>query len=122
MKPTQEQIKKFWEWCGFKYKPDELCGDPRSPHVKHAYGWRAPDDIKWQSEAPRVDLNNLFKYAVPKLQKQTLDVTLYLDCLSCPEAIIYRDNDSKEWITRDEDPALALFWAIWEVIKDETEA
>jgi len=99
--PTREQIKEFWEWCDALYwQAGNVSGEP----------------IGIPLYTLSLDLNNLFKYAVPKLQKDGLDVTLYLNCWSYPEVIIYRDRDSKEWHTSDEDPALALFWAIWEVI------
>uniref|UniRef100_A0A6M3JNV7 Uncharacterized protein n=1 Tax=viral metagenome TaxID=1070528 RepID=A0A6M3JNV7_9ZZZZ len=72
-KPTNEQIKEFWEWCGFKVALGKLY-------------WYPDKEFSPARRLPSVDLNNLFKYAVPKLNMPVI-------------------------------PALALFWAIWEVIK-----
>lgn len=111
MKPTEEQIKAFWEGCGLV-------------PVWGGYGEFShdnPDD----DEPVELDLNSLFKYAVPKLDFEKVGseivfraVAWYTDsgavadwecCLHItPEGI--RGESS-------EDPALALFWAIYEVIK-----
>ena len=98
--PTEEQIKEFWEWCGQKREN------------RSEYG-RLPD---WGY--PPIDLNNLFKWAVPKLYECSLSLSgmqpneLYW----CAEVSL-REND----LTTEEynkDPALALFWAIYKVIKE----
>jgi len=92
MKPTDKQEKEFWEGCGLKIINGLNC-----------------------FTAPPIDLNNLFKYAVPKLSED-----YYIDIMN------YRDIwqgriQSKLGIVGavkvDEDPALALFWAIYEVVK-----
>lgn len=92
--PTQEQIKEFWEWCGLTAV------------------WNEHDYLKADKPtiiAPGIDLNNLFKYAVPKLPAGSLlwygGNKGYGCCINYPH--IEFDNA---------DPALALFWAIWEVI------
>lgn len=64
--PTKEQIKKFWEYF---------------------------DD--W-IEYPSIDLNNIFKYIVPKLKKEG--------------DILEAENS---------EPALALFWAIYRIIEND---
>ena len=93
MKPTDEQIKEVWGWCGAPYRTEMDSWD--------RFGY------------PKLDLNSLFKYAVPKLED--------------PDISFFQFNDktweaSIEWKSinlsgRDLDPALALFWAIWELIK-----
>lgn len=77
-KPTQKQIKKFWEGYGLYKKNGK---------------------VEWWAELPfpPIDLNNLFKYAMAKL-----DQSRYYKALSS----IFLKND---------DPALALFWALWQV-------
>jgi len=107
---TNEQIKEFWEWCGFEYKIPSDYGLPCCDW------WQYPDGIQ-SSNSPPIDLNNLFKYAVPKLD--------YCD-ITKPE------TPKGWWVSSvrievnnrivfghkiDKDPALALFWAIWEVMK-----
>ena len=50
--PTQAQIKVLWKWCGLK---EGTCG------------WLYdPDNRPDLPIFPSIDLNNLFKYAVPK--------------------------------------------------------
>ena len=120
--PTREQIKKLWEWCGFKEVfSKELWRFERYKETNH--WWSAPNGRRFD-ELPPVDLNNLFKYAVPKLlPKHDFSIYWVLDVdaqqgawaisMSCRG---YGKNGIIR--LRDKDPALALFWAIWEVIND----
>ena len=103
MKPTEEQIKKFWERCGFIF---EKTGQRHIPELFEVYQWRYPDGEHYD-KLPPIDLNNLFEYAVPKTK--TYD---YLIDWAIQTAHAYVDNRSGY------DPALALFWAIWKVIND----
>ncbi len=95
-KPTDEQVKEFWEWCG---QERYYCG--KEIDIQHF---------------PRIDLNNLFKYAVPKaLDKletrfDTLTNTIRGLELLFPKWI---DNLRKGYSVED-----ALFWAIYEVMKN----
>jgi len=113
--PTQEQIKELWEWCGLKQNGfgnwgiwNGFCLD------------LLPDNSNWGDNIkhPTIDLNNLFKYAVPKL----LTVRIYGNVpfhyqvqVSLPptEEVHVPELIQGDWY---KDPALALFWAIWEVI------
>ena len=89
-KPTEAQIKEFWEWCGYNW-------------VTYAMG-----------EVPSLDLNNLFKYAVPKITDYTLGKHFPGGCY----AEVYKDTKYHRGYSIDKDPALALFWAIWGVFHD----
>ena len=72
MKPTEEQIKKFWEWCGWhweKYEVSKGCFGaillaPHEEIIKDAVGY-IPD------HTPPIDLNNLFKLGKCKMLCQT---------------------------------------------------
>lgn len=119
--PTKEQLKEFWEWCGehvhdFSSEDYGLLGevdcktcgksnlayDDDSGHMWHYIG-----------ELPHpLDLNNLFKYAVPKLDFAYIewDGTHYECDASMGEKFSIR--------TSSKDPALALFQAMWEVISE----
>ncbi len=101
MKPTKEQEKKFWEHFGFIYSDDWSSKIP----YKNPQG-----DIV--NDLP-VDLNNLFKYAVPKL-KDGIDVAFS----KYEDTRWFVKLENQVMTTENEDPALALFWAIWKVIKD----
>jgi hypothetical protein len=110
--PTQEQIKEFWEWCGFKQVENWKQKGFHYENTIKKPNWVAPDEplIEYGiSYLPRIDLNNLFKYAVPKLPAGSLlwygNNKGYGVCINYPHIEIDNQN-----------PALALFWVIWEVI------
>jgi len=66
--PSSEQRQWFWEQCGFRIETEVKYG--RSVHY-WIYPHKHTSDLlfgtKRTSSAPSIDLNNLFKYAVPKL-------------------------------------------------------
>lgn len=121
MKPTGEQIKEFWEWCGFEYHEAgetivsgwlfSLARD-----VSKAGRWVHPS-LESHKSLPPIDLNNLFKYAVPKLN--TLKFNVHLDKLYYGSFYNAHVNQGEVYgIGQDDSPALALLWAIYEVMKE----
>ncbi len=102
MKPTDEQKREFWKGCGLK---------------EGTYGWLYdPNNRPDLPIFPPIDLNNLFKYAVPKLSLLRFSYETH----TIPE--LYRwetmkPNQSHLTVIESNDPALALFWAIYEAIK-----
>ena len=92
--PTDEQIQEFWEWCGFKFSY------PIPPHIINPDGETCDDELG-------IDLNNLFKYAVPKVRKELSPLNYGM--------VMY--DWLHQFVETDKDPALALFWAIYEIIK-----
>ena len=100
--PTDEQIKEFWEWFGFV---DTFEGDTG------AYYWKAPNGDAG-IDLPPLDLNNLFKYAVPKLRELHFIEFQWWEVEGCHVKVYVLDNS---FSGQDGNPALALFWAIWEV-------
>ena len=111
--PTQEQREVFWEWCGFRLYED-TTGD-----WKDCFYWHNPPNTEeWGATwLPPIDLNNLFKYAIPKLREEndimlTLTNTDFLAEVTQKSPMVLR-------LARSKDSALALFWAIWEVIKKD---
>jgi len=103
--PTQEQIKEFWEWCEVEkilqaeYSPlDEVI---RQPHYEY----------------PPIDLNNLFKYAIPLLEWYSIHVVEDGTGNKLINAAAQLKAGDKPKFSIDKDPADALFWAIYEVIK-----
>ena len=89
---TDEQIKEFWEWCGLN-------------QVQIINGNCIFVDTKGQTCWLDLDLNNLFKYA-PDYQQ------IMFHREYCGITI-----DDKLYEGFGETEALALFWAIYEVIK-----
>ena len=94
--PTQKQQQEFWERLGFKSRWLE-------PHIR-IIQWKYPNgDVR--AKLPRIDLNNLFKYAVPKLKGEYHNWKPIL-------------HDWVDGLMGDyKRDALALFWAIWKVVE-----
>ena len=96
--PTQEQIKEFWEWCGLKGKWAE-----GGKYLKF----------------PRLNLTNLFKYAVPLILEELKRLGVVIPLIELftrwYDKIISLSGDSSDisQITQ------ALFEVCWEVIEKE---
>ena len=117
--PTQEQIKEFWEWCGLRY---ECYDTPAFPNMGGA--WIDTDDKLTNTEdpcePPPIDLNSLFKYAVPFVQDKGYMIELYSYEHKGYKVKVYNiigQVDIPIVITKDDDPALALFWALYKVME-----
>jgi len=120
--PTEEQLKKFWEWCGLE-RPPKSCKERNHMVVrKGGYPFCQPVEL---------DLNNLFKYAVPKLGEWSIEFRLNLaELVECIITKKVHHNDATDMLSchptwrivgegKDKDPALALFWAIYKVTEAE---
>jgi len=112
MIPTDKQKQWLWEQCGWEYDSEfDYWYPPGSPKVRGFY-------ITYRSFEMDIDLNNLFKYAVPKVH----DISL-----------IKLNRFQSEWQTayraqarlagkkapnpiEDKGPAIALFWAIYKAL------
>lgn len=95
--PTKEQIKEFWEWCGFT----------RLEYLDRL--WYQRLEVSLPLALP-IDLNNLFKYAVPKIW--VCDIKLEEGIFWCVKVAHPELGEGK---ANNEDFALALFWALWQV-------
>jgi hypothetical protein len=97
IQPTPAEVEDFWERC-------DLYAEERGAWSgKKFYSWFAPNKLFICDDAPPIDLNNLFRYAVPKVEEANSEATVYILHQLC-EAVYHH-----------QDPALALFWAIWSV-------
>ncbi len=73
MKPSDKQVQWLWEQCGFKLKEDWKRKGYHYERTVKCPNWIYPDNPYWEygeSHLPRIDLNSLFKYAVPKLENR----------------------------------------------------
>ena len=107
--PTKAQLERFWKWCGLTLSQDKdgtfVWHDAEGDFVDFGY--------------PEIDLNNLFKFAVPRILPEH-DFALYyvLDDRSAKEgnwAVSMSCPGYEEYgiiRVRAKDPALALFWAL----------
>ena len=125
MEPTQEQIKEFWELCEARCIK---CGHLITKET-------ITDRCCCYSYELNLDLNNLFKSAVPRLMKlyyhvnlKILTSTNVLSTTTGPNPIEWlveithmnssaNDWKSKSYQTIDKNLTLALFWTIWKVFK-----
>lgn len=128
--PTQEQIKEFWEWVGLKLKDMHYKhttgfnyhGKVYESEPKEVYHWildkgvilTEPEGVDFGLNLPPIDMNHIFSYALSSVNFASIaDVDQEGKRFFSAEVLLDGTNN----IVIHEDPALALFWAIWEVIK-----
>ncbi len=97
-KPTESETKELWEWCGRK-------------NVIFVDGLCMHDNSKGHRTWLHLDLNNLFKYAVPKV------IAILMGRWNTSERMAYEMLFEK-WLAKGFD-ALALFWVLYPVLKEE---
>jgi len=94
--PTKEQVREFWQWIGWEFSKD---GRYYRLNPK-ASGWGV---VKY---LPPLDLNNLFKYGLPKVR----------EILGANEL----SNKLQGWINDviqcGLDPSSSLFWIIYKIL------
>lgn len=110
--PSESQIRELWEWCEATC-PN--CHKPIATHDKVSVSYH-PDICYCHSVQPEIDLNNLFKYAVPKLYELGWSYELAGHAYHMADLYKGERRVSSKGIP---DPALALLWVIQEVIKQE---
>lgn len=117
--PTQEQIKEFWEGCGLHIAEQTWVDDHYEPDGQwyDANGHLYTGDYLYG--IPVLDLNNLFRYAVPKLIDRYGGILFVLPQSDFPSwdcKILNTPNDEATF-GYGKDPALALFWSIRQVLQ-----
>lgn len=111
--PTKKQLRKFWEWC-------DCLEIKQFPKIG-------------VSDFPNPDLNNLLKYAVPAVintewvsleyhASHGYSLFLARTTSHCECHISSHYLGDKHYSASNKDPALALFWAIWQVVEEEEKA
>jgi len=121
-KPTQEQVKKLWEWCGFERLPE----GKKNYHFERGTGdfhflahkvmnWQAPDG-SIMPYLPSPTLDSLFQWATRELAAKGIDG---FEAQHTVDGWHWEISDGLLDLAaaEDQDPALALFWAIWQVIE-----
>lgn len=112
--PTEGQWQELLEWCGFE--EIQYMGTDNKP-MPGCVHWVHPGAVGGGcSTLPKIDLNNLFVFAVPK----------YIDEIKAGASANYTSNAYvrlfERWhnnlvFANWENPALALFWVIHKVIE-----
>lgn len=103
--PTKAQIEKLWEGLGV------------NPHKEY-------EGLDWVWVYPNIDPNNLFKYAIPKLQSKGYQIDIVCFGQKGFDVAIFSTTRASynPHSYQDDNLVLALFWAIyslWEVIEGE---
>lgn len=107
--PTEEQIREFWEWCADRWESFN-----EDKHRHYLFG------EEWVEDEPPIDLNSLFKYAVPKVNE--LGYTVRINQVGLERIWQVSVEMIDDWHhRRGVDPALPLFWAIWQVKEKQYE-
>ena len=119
--PSEEQIKKFWEKIADEV---EVFSGGKHYHFRFGDKWYDGDQIGFATGIPTIGLNNLFKYAVPKLQRDGFGYVLSDSQSKLPHIATFYTGyrEGAEDIAEsayDDDPALALFLAINKVMEAE---
>lgn len=114
---SEEKIKDFWKRCGFKSTKHEIYSDDSTDDGwDEIDGWQYPDSTTTNARLPDINLNNLFKYAIPKCAEH-LEFTIELfrghGYWACN--LFYLDNEIHK--TGYTSPELALLWAIYEILE-----
>jgi len=117
--PTKEQIEEFWLWCGWQLVPSGGVASPKQLALNRPF---------IAGDFPKIDLNNLFEYAVPMLGFVSLRLHFkpygtHMIPSGFWEAIVEDNPKDKiatmQYVERHKNPALALFWAIEKVRNDK---
>ncbi|KKN09105.1 hypothetical protein LCGC14_1050160, partial [marine sediment metagenome] len=95
-----------FEWRPLKVIREALTSKGVAP-VYSQSGWYLNGKLYNYRDYPPIDLNNLFKYAVPKL----------VDIEGRHRTTLILENWALEVVYKG-DPALALFWAIYPILKE----
>jgi len=126
MRPTEERIKELWEWCGLcmhelrwsdtidfnTFKLPDGRGMSHDGNTQRCVkcGWGTCGCFL----VPEVSLDNLYQYAVPQLEWARVVTN------DAPSGDRFFNGEveycGRKGACTEEDPALALFWAIYKVI------
>lgn len=123
--PTQKQIKEFLQWCGFTCYYKAVAEESVDAGI---LGWIQPPDNESTIAYYGLTLDFLFKYAVPKLYAYCLrsfnekHKNHHATIVPYPYESPQDMKTYKATVSRTDNPALALFWAIWQVIQESNNA
>ena len=119
MDKQEEQIKKLWEWCGFKHeRPFAALAKTNidNPERFNLEQWYIRG--VYCGDIPELTLDNIFKYAVPNFYYVGLDV-VYRDGIKLFLADVVwfiNSEDTRNGRNINKEPEVALLNAMCEVI------
>jgi hypothetical protein len=122
-----DRIRRFWEKCGWRSIKHKDCYAPLTE-----YGKAHPEDIchyeygntnEAHSELPDINsLDDLFRYAVPVINKKGFDIYLFSDDEYYFAYLVTNDLDHKccfDSIIGTENPTQALYEALCKALEVE---
>jgi hypothetical protein len=129
----QEDLVRFWTWCGWEYMGKTnsatsglvLALKPtwRFKTGEHIFrGKTIPNYDTFYGKCPDLNPTSIYKFAIPKLQKEGLAVTLiaYAGSRFNARIIVSSFRNLQELANESADsPTEALYNAILKVIKNE---
>jgi len=110
-KPTDEQVRELYKLCGWTYI---------EAHDRNERGYWEHSDGSRRHDLPPIDLEHigfLFEYAVPKAMEKG-DVG-FLKWDGQRDSNKYTIFNQDRRFTDTDNPALAIFWAIYPILKEE---
>ena len=114
MNIPQDDLIKFWTWCGFTQYPQGR----KNFHYEQTFkvmDWIYPKGHYGMGYLPQLELTEIFTYAIPKLQENGYN--LQLDSRGNKfHAIIFNSNEKRMGLGIADNPTEALYKAIMEVI------
>lgn len=112
--PTEQQVSEFWKWCGFTRSTHPLATyyENRPRESVEVSCWVTPTGETIPCGLPDIDLNNLFKYAVPKAIVKICQI-FKVDIQSAYKTLFSWWLD--KMFNETNDTIEALFWALWQI-------
>jgi hypothetical protein len=122
MELKQEDLIRFWTWCGWTQYP-KARSNWHYEQTKKVMDWTAPKGHYGNSGyLPRLELTEIYEYAIPKLQNMGLAITLiaFEESGFNARIITVVPRTLQELANeRAETPTEALYQAIMKVIDNE---
>jgi len=116
---NDQLAEKIWKWCGFTQLPPGKKGFHYEMGVRVS-NWVPPGVTEWWqslSYLPSITLDNLFKWAVPKLLYCDLSFSQTCEVVyRARVGLLYAEAHRKE--AESDNPALALALAIEKLIDE----
>jgi hypothetical protein len=120
----QEDLIRFWTWCDWIYRrsnPNHF--QDSAPEVRERdMGWYHPlDEGRGLAKIPQLCIENIYRYAIPKLQEKMYATELMAWGIRGFTVKIYNAVEQKYVSESESDnPTEALYKAIMEIIKNGT--
>lgn len=115
----QEDLIRFWTWCGFKENPDKSKLWNYDGKFKETNHWWIAPTGKNYVDLPQPTLDNLYQYSIPKLQDKGYFVALIAyEHKGFKVNISHITNENAQFSIESDSPTEALCNAIMKVVNN----